>query len=405
MRFAVLALASLTFAAPALAQPICRLVGTRPAPSLECIADGSCSDASDCDRADLMPLCVSGIGCVPHCGTLFQCGETADCTERVDPASVCIPVTGGPLLGAGICAGVGVVYCSETAGVVTIASALACHTLPHSDTLAPAWGDGDCDSDGCPNGYDVDPCDPTSTTCTFGGAPPILLCPERLVTVRGERCALVGDEVSCSTPHACAAACRAGFACNAARVCEPTGCSFFSCRAESDCAIAGVGGAACIPAPTLFAGGSGDGFCAIGLDDSCVGLGEACLTTPEGILTADLEAGDCDGDLCPNRLDSDPCVHGGACAMEGVSSCGTPLIPPPEEDAGMIADAGAPDAAVDPDAALPDGGVPFDAAGMDGGRPVSISFGGGGGCRCDVAARRGLSPLWLLLGLALLLRR
>lgn len=368
---------------PVLAQGNCRLVGSAVSPELECVDNPECATSDECGGS-FEPACVPGIGCIPRCGTLRACEGDTDCITTGMTVGACIVVESSvePLAGESFCEGLSMTFCGAP-GVSTVSQRqfLACMTLPFSDTLAPSWGDGDCDRDGCPNGTDAGPCDAALSACDFAGTPEALFCRDRLVAVGPEQCVFDAGELTCATAHDCdpTTPCPAGFFCNdSTHACEATECTtLYSCRSAEDCGLAGLGAAICLPAPEFFGRTrGGDGFCLFSsfrIGAGCEMRAPQCFTRPNGTPTLDVLAGDCDEDECPNGIDATPCAAGGACGPATVSStCGTPLVPPPG-DAGVFEDAGV-----------------VDAAGFDGGPPIDapggprVTFAGGSGCRCQV---------------------
>lgn len=400
-------------AAPASAQELCRLVGFAAEPRLEC-SEQSCEPGDDCADAgeDLEATCATRIGvCRPRCGTLLTCTDDGDC---IDVEGRCVDVDGGTISGGrGFCEAGTSPLCRASVTAITEAELIKCFTLPFSDSIAPSWIDGDCDHDGCPNGNDEDPCDPAMRGCTrFAGEEAVLTCDSRLVGVDGpESCVVSGAGLSCATLHECVGmgGCPTGFTCQDDMRCHPSTCStLFACRSDDDCVDQvdrGLTGGICVPVLDRFPmRDPRDGLCAYPaftgpVPIACAASFTACVTTPDGALTMDLFAGDCDGDRCPNGIDDTPCEHGFSRCLEDVSpACGTPLFPPPtDDDAGMEER----DATMTLDAAGIDGGnLPFDGGARPDGSATRVTFGGGGGCVCAAGARRSGSSA--LVGLALL---
>lgn len=304
-------------------------------------------EGSTCPGADDHPV-VSARGCFcapgatgdtlapPACctgpaGSTGSCGSGMVCTLFTDaPGGLCIP-TGGN-------------YCN-TATSVSLAMARACHTTP-GGTYTLAWGAGDCDDDGVPNGAEA--ADPLRDECVHDD---VANCMALDLGTPAACCALADDLEACCI--------EAGI--DPVECCAPSR-DFASCCAD----VAGATGGAtmlecCLASPSTE-------------PSSC------CATLTDGLTGVEC----CEALGGPHEL----------CCEVGIV------------EAALCTDAGATDA--DANVAVPDGGAVLpgvDAGAMDAGPgslpPDGVGFGGGGGCRCGVGAPARPSLLALLAGLAI----
>ncbi len=263
----------------------------------------------------------------------------------------------------------------------------------------------------------------TYITCTMEGAPCTASVPDA-GTRPGTCTAVTGGDLACVSPTS--------------SVDSFTGVRCCSGPADPDCAgtCASVGSSstyACIPS------GMADAYCVTSSGIATTTL-RACLTTPGGNATTDINMGDCDGDHVDNQRDCRPCIHAVQYCEAGMPDAGSIA------DGGVTGDGGsspvdagaADDASVEAmDASRPPmdgGGEPMDASRppmdgggepMDAGRSQARDAGhhdagpvgylgdvrGGGGCNCRAAggstgdgAGAGLGAL-LLFGAVLGRRR
>lgn len=445
-----LALGSLwAFVPVALAEPI--VCDLDPDGARTCGAYRGCTSALECvsgtrtdDFACLTVPPLSGQRCVPDCGTMFGCGQAVDCppmngiTASCDPVEPPASMTSVPnactyRAGSTRPLAAQITYCTSAGNHIPIARLHACHTDPETGAFTEDYFRGDCDGDGCANGFDTDPCssDPSGCALADGFDSPYCAAPPALA------CAPGAGGLSCGVARACrtggtalpceVGACEDGWS-DVPR-CRPACGTLFLCQtgpayADQCPVLAGQTGN-CLPLPTGTTGLRRDGICVYGdfFDASCTPMpsGLDCFTTPDGVPTASFWAGDCDGDRAPNACDDMRCASGGGTSScyepAGGDACRVTYVPPPDAgvdasvaDGGVVAvDAGT----IDTDASTSDAGA-FDAGGSgsdasvgnDGG--VGSTFSGGGGCRCSAAGAgqgaRGALAL-ALLGLALLVRR
>lgn len=136
-----------------------------------------------------------------------------------------------------------------------------------------------------------------------------------------------------------------------------------------------------------------------------------CLSLGDGAMGG-WANGDCDGDSIKNAEDECPCDDRDACFEPPRSDGGVPI-----DDGGVTVDAGWPDTGAPvPDASPPEdsGSPPLDtgtpptgdaSAGDDGGDGSGVSFTGDGGCSTSPTSDDAGGLAWLLVGLALVLRR
>lgn len=209
-----------------------------------------------------------------------------------------------------------------------------------------------------------------------------------------------------------------------ATYCRPACGTLFACFEEGDCPTLDGASGTCTDVD-----GRTEGMCAFRsrdpVIDYCVdrggvvspGMLSACHTAPDGTRTANYDLGDCDGDLCANAVDPDPCTAGDSCGkVEANDSC---EIVYRTRDGGVdggeggARDGGARDGGAR-DGGGRDGGRPepspdgsfLDAGpGMDTGPPderPAVGFEGAGGCAAAPisrpwgdAALLALAVLWL----------
>ena len=362
------------------------------------VCDGAgrpCTDDADC-YANGLGRCVpdpsspdAGV-CVPECNDLFLCGNVGDCPTVEGLTNGCRPVPGLPNGAVGVCT-----YTDASdRQVVTVCAGSSTTFL--QCFAGGSWAGGNCDGDMLLNAVDSTPCLAGGTAIAPVASPfclppricegtsdvcaPILRC-----TPGSTSCGDVADRIGATTPWECSEILTDQLV----PFCHPQCDATAHCETDADC----IGRGTCRQVDVSLAMCEPDIF-------HCPG---GCPVDPLDWSTVD---GDCDGDGAANACDPNPCEAGD-------SPCNVPGCLLPERDAGVPTDdAGVPedDAGTTDDAAVsrPDGSTST----MDGSTsagdaatiPVTpgLTFGGGGGCRCEAAGTGGERGSALLrLGLAL----
>jgi hypothetical protein len=407
------------------------------APPVLCTARAMCIAGPGTEDETCQAVAENGTTrreCLHDCTTLFGCGGASDCPPIDGIVGACegTVLTGVPSICTYTSATTAtpldaqITYC---AGGLHIGASevVACHRLAGMPNVyTDDYFRGDCDGDGCPNGHDTNPCVAAAGTCTPSTAPvESPFCAPRPALA----CTVDAGQLTCADARPCdpsaasllpceVGACEAGWS-DVPR-CRPPCGTLFLCAtgpssAPEQCPPLGGANGVCAPLPSGTSPMNGrDGICVYStfFDSSCLGGGltlDCFRDAATGALGDDYFAGDCDLDGDPNGCDHDAIcdnmVQGDVCTTEPGVGC-TPMYTPP--DAGGI-DAGAPDAGAIVDAGGAIDAGPFDASStnVDVGLVASpgLSFGGGGGCRCEaVGGGRGSARL-ALLGLAVVLVR
>lgn len=419
-------------------------------PSMSCVTRADCIMGAGTDDETCQDIAL-GTGsvtreCMPDCTTLFSCGSASDCPRVNDIGPTCSPVAMGTTTLPSICTWTAgattttplaaqITYCTAPGNHIAPSQITACHRRADDPTMFTTdYFRGDCDGDGCPNGHDTNPCmvDPTGS-CTPSIAPfesPFCAPLPALACTFGDTGIVCGDARPCNPASASILPCSIG-TCedgwSEVPRCRPTCGTLFLCATG---ALAGGGSppeqcpllngsiGQCLPLPASIDSVDGrDGLCIYSdfFDTSCLsgtGPGSACFMQPDGMLTDNYWAGDCDGDGAPNACDDMICADGG-----GTMSCDSPAgaactptytLPDAGVDGGPTEDAATTQA--DSGASSGDAGnTASDASTMnDGG--VQAGFSGGGGCHCAAAGTTsrpwgGAALALLTLGLVLRSRR
>lgn len=423
-------------------------------PTRTCGSPISCGQRSECfvgpgtdDRTcQSVAAATSTRECIPQCTTLFGCGGNEQCPTIHGIAPTCSPTVVAPQIctwtttSTSVPAYAQISYCpAMPGGHITESNISSCHRLPNSSPAVwtPDYFQGDCDDDGCPNGFDTNPCHSDRGACTpvTGTAVDSPYC----APLPAIACSVVGGALTCGDARACdpsatiepcpIGTCETGWS-DVPR-CRPACSDLFLCALgvtyPEQCPRLGSADGVCAPLPGGITGVAGrDGVCVYStfFDTSCGSgaLGLACFQRPGGGLSENFFAGDCDGDGAPNACDTERCTPGGGtnvCSTVPGAGCTPSYTPPPDAgvDGGSLpnSDAGA-DGGDESDGG---GNVRRDAAtagdagtqAFDGGSSgPSVGFGGGGGCRCAAAGasrgtRWGSITLALALGIVIAQRR
>jgi hypothetical protein len=144
-------------------------------PRVVCQRATSCTNAEDCvighDAECYRSTTLTGL-CIRRCSRMFACASDADCPVLGDPTSTgnaydgrCArlerPLPEDPSV-VGLCVyedpNLQITYC-ESGGTISFRNVARCHRRA-DDSVTPNYQEGDCDDDGCPNGYDPEPCNP-----------------------------------------------------------------------------------------------------------------------------------------------------------------------------------------------------------------------------------------------------
>ncbi len=421
---------------------------------LDCTTRSQCFTGPGTDDHTCQAITVGSVTtreCIPQCSTMFACGGNDQCPVMNGIAGTCSPTITSPQIciwtttSTSVPAYQQISYCAG-GGHISDSNIGACHRLPRSSpsVYTPDYFQGDCDDDGCPNGFDTNPCHADDGACTpamgeRAESPWCAPLPALACDVSTAGVIMCGDARPCTVGATSPLPCGFG-ACEAewsdVPRCRPPCSDFFLCAVGASypeqCPQLNGQPGTCVPLPAAIpAPPLRDGYCTYSdfTDASCAGttLTPSCFQPPGMTrLTDDFFAGDCDRDGAPNGCDDAICMAGGGtstCRPEPGPGCTPSYTPPPDagpgpdagsdagDDAGEDADTGA-DAGQEPGT---DGGsnvTPTDtgSGGMDAGAsggPVA-SFAGGGGCRCAVGSRQaplGSIVLALALGIVIAQRR